>query len=109
VDLFDALSSMLSPDISRRRRLSPREHLAAAMAFVVLPAMDMGLIVVLHLEDPSLLCVVLPLTLGGLALVSSLLLRVSLGYAVFQSLWCAGACFLIGVCVVVLTVMTWGY
>jgi hypothetical protein len=109
MDLFDVLSALFLPAGASRRRRSPTENLAAAIALFLMPMIDMGLIVLLHLKDPTLLCVVLPLVFGGLAYLSCRLFRVSIGYALAQALGSAGTCFLIGGCIVVLTVMTWGY
>jgi hypothetical protein len=68
VDLFDALTSVAFPGGLRTRRpRSPAENLAGAIAFLILPLIEVAITVIWHLKDPTLVCIVLPLVFGGLA------------------------------------------
>jgi hypothetical protein len=108
VDLFDALTSVASPGLRTRRPRSPAENLAGAIAFLILPLIEVAITVIWHVKDPTLVCIVLPLVFGGLAYFACRTLvriRTSLGLA----LGCAWLCFCWGCCVFVMHLLTWSY
>jgi hypothetical protein len=109
MDLFDVLSAMFYPgQTASRRRRSPSENLAAAIALFLLPLVEVGITVIWHLKDPMVVCVVLPLVFGALAYFVARTLA-NAGYSLWLALGCAATCFLWGCFIVVIALMTWSY
>ena len=107
MDLIDALTSIFYPAgrVSARRP-TPAESAAAVMALFVLPLVEIAVTILWHVKEPRLLFAVLPLAFGALSFVIARpLTRFWLSFGL--ALGCAFTCFVWGLCLIVLSLMTW--
>jgi hypothetical protein len=105
MDLFDVFASMLTPPATARKR--PRnESIAAALALLVLPAIDFCLLTFSELsKSPSVSLFWLPSTFTALSVLVCIRARVSAGPAIMLVLGCAFWCLVCGLTLVVIDIL----
>lgn len=108
MDFFDLLPIVPGPGPGRD--LSPRETLAAAISFALLPVLDLGLVMLADLaKHPKLVLLWLPALMAALAALTCRLLRVGLGQAILDVVGCVWWCFLGGAILVAIDVFLFAF